>query len=214
MRSQYVTSMVRWVNTYKRKYPPNFSAPEGYVPAQGFAKDWMFPTGVKFPPNYIYGCAEGEEPKMLPAPAGADTASGRRDNPFAGSFPGMPGGPGGQAGGRPSCIPMPIPNLAQVPNPPTMREVSVLSPNLLPDFKPPFASNAVRADLDGNLWIRATQTKPVRGGAVYDIVNRTGLVDRLQVPTGYSIVGFGRGKVVFLTTRDATGVHLARVRLR
>jgi hypothetical protein len=109
---------------------------------------------------------------------------------------------------------MPIPNLAQVPNPPTLREVSVLSPNLLPDFKPPFGSNAVRSDLDGNLWIRATQTKPVRGGAVYDMVNRTGLVDRLQVPTGYSIVGFGRGKVVFLTTRDAAGVHLARVRLR
>ena len=217
LRSQYVTSMIRWVNTYKRKYPPNFSAPEGFVPSQGFAKDWVFPTGTKFPPNYIYGCAEGEEPKMLP-PAAGDTASGRRDNPFAGGgggggFPGMPGGPGGQ-GGRPSCIPMPIPNLAQVPNPPTMREISVLSPNLLPDFKPPFASNAVRADLDGNLWIRAAQTKPVRGGAIYDIVNRTGLIDRLQVPTGYSIVGFGRGRVVFLSTRDAAGVHLARVRLR
>jgi hypothetical protein len=211
LRSQYVTAMIRWVNTYKRKYPPNFSAPEGFVPAQGFAKDWVFPTGVKFPPNYVYGCAEGEEPKMLPPAPGADTTSVRRDTPFSGNFPGMPSGP---PGGRPSCIPMPIPNLAQVPNPPTMREVSVISPNLLPDFKPPFAANAVRADLDGNLWIRATQTKPVRGGVVYDVVNRTGLVDRLQVPTGYSIVGFGRGKVIFLTTRDAAGVHLARVRLR
>ena len=218
VRGQYTTALIRWVNTYKRKYPPNFTAPEGYVPAQGFARDWAFPPGVTFPANYIYGCAPGEEPKVVARPGAAEGAAGvggeKLGNPMAG-MAGLvgPGGPGGQAGTA-SCIPMPIPNLAQIPNPPTLREVLVISPEKLADFRPPFGSNAVRADLDGNLWIRTAQPRPNRAGAVYDVVSRTGLIDRIQVPTGYTIVGFGRGRVVFLTTRDATGLHLARVRLR
>jgi hypothetical protein len=96
-----------------------------------------------------------------------------------------------------------------------MREVVVLAPKELPDFRPPFNANAVRADLDGNLWIRTNPPAPIPGGPVYDVVSRRGeLVDRLQLPPGYTLVGFGRGKVVFLSMRDASGVHLARVRLK
>jgi len=217
LRTQYVTSMIRWVNTYNRKYPPNFSAPEGYVAPNGFAKNWNFPPGVKFPEKYIYACAPGEEPTVTPAPGGA-TSADRATVPAAPSpvmpmIPGMPGGPGPQ--GTPSCIPQPIPNLAQVPNAPTMREVSVISPKLLPDFRPPFVGGAVRADMEGNLWVRIQQAKPIPGGPVYDVINRQGqLVDRLQLPPGYTLVGFGRGKVVFVSMRDASGIHLARVRLR
>jgi hypothetical protein len=40
------------------------------------------------------------------------------------------------------------------------------------------------------------------------------LVDRLQLPTGYQIVGFGRGRVVFLSLRDAGATKVARVRLK
>ena len=40
------------------------------------------------------------------------------------------------------------------------------------------------------------------------------LVDRLQLPSGYSLMGFGKGKVVYLSMRDAQGIHLARVQLR
>jgi hypothetical protein len=90
-----------------------------------------------------------------------------------------------------------------------------MSASDLPDYRPPFNSGAVRADADGNLWIRPTPTKPAPGGAVYDIVNNDGeLSDRLQLPQGYNLVGFGRGKVVYLSMRDANGVHLARVLLR
>jgi hypothetical protein len=50
---------------------------------------------------------------------------------------------------------------------------------------------------------------------VFDIVSRQGeLIDRLQIPPGYAVVGFGKGKVVYLTMRDAQGIHLARVQLR
>jgi hypothetical protein len=96
-----------------------------------------------------------------------------------------------------------------------MREVSVIRPAELPDYRPPIANGAVRADADGNLWIRPVPPKPTPGGAVYDVVSREGkLVDRLQLPPGYTLVGFGRGRVVYLSMRDAGGIHLARVRLQ
>lgn len=90
-----------------------------------------------------------------------------------------------------------------------------MAPDDLPDYRPPFATNAVRADGDGNLWVRINTPKPIPGGAVYDVISRKGeLVDRLQLPPGYNLVGFGAGRVVYLSMRDPQGVHLARVRLR
>ena len=222
LRSNYVTSMIRWVNTYGRKYPPNFSAPEGYTPPNGFDKNWSFPANTRFPERYIYGCARGVEPTMIPEPQIASRSAAPQQSAAASPTPPPPtpqpqmaGAPGMPTRGTPSCIPQPIPNLAQVPNAPTLREVSVISPKLMPDFRPPFGTNSVRADLDGNLWVRTNQTRPIQGGAVYDVVSREGqLVDRLQLPSGYTLVGFGRGKVVFVSMRDASGIHLARVRLK
>ena len=101
------------------------------------------------------------------------------------------------------------------PPPPTIRESGVMPASDLPDYRPPFNAGAVRADADGNVWIRPTPTKPTPGGPVYDIVNKDGdLADRLQLPPGYNLVGFGRGRVVYLSMRDASGIHLARVLLR
>jgi hypothetical protein len=99
---------------------------------------------------------------------------------------------------------------------PTLRAPSVLEPSDLPDYRPPLASGgAVRADEDGNLWIHTVEVKPIPGGPVYDIVSRQGeLVNRLQLPQGYALAGFGKGKVVYLATRDRSGNHHARVRLR
>jgi hypothetical protein len=34
------------------------------------------------------------------------------------------------------------------------------------------------------------------------------------LPPGYTLVGFGRGRVVYLSMRDQGGIRLARVRLR
>lgn len=222
LRTQYTTSVIRYVNTYDRKYPPGFTAPDGYRPPNGFPKDWQFPPGVTFPPNYVYACAPGEEPKEL-GPAPGDSTPVPQTPPqtlaeavrmeMVGTMGGPP--PGQRSGSRPSCIPQPIPNLARIPDPPVMREVSVVHPRTLPDFRPPFTGGAVRADLDGNLWIRTVPVRRTPGGPVYDVVSRAGkLVDRLQVPPGYQLAGFGRGRVVYLQVRDHEGVHLARVRLR
>ena len=49
----------------------------------------------------------------------------------------------------------------------------------------------------------------------HDVIDRQGqLVNRIQLPQAYTLVGFGRGKVVYLSMRDAQGVHLARILLR
>jgi hypothetical protein len=196
--NSYVTSMIRWVNMYGKGYPKDFKVPEGYVLPPGLVKDWILPEGVKFPERYVFACAPGVEPTL---PAGVNPGG-----------PVTPGGPPGQ----PSCFPAPVVfGGGQTPPAPTIRPIFVLDPSELPDYKPPISSGSVRADMDGNLWIRTIPAKPVPGGTVYDIVSRQGeLVNRLQLPPGYSLVGFGRGKVVYLSMRDASGIHLARVRLR
>ena len=206
----YITQLIRWVNQYGNEYPKDLVVPPDYTLQQGLQKDWKLPTGLSFPAKYIYGCAPGEEPTMIP-PAGA-----------AGSTPAAPvpapvaAGPPGPLSGTPSCIPGPVvvPG-GNSPPIPQLRTQGVMAPEDLPDYRPPFAVNAVRADGDDNLWVRINTPKPVPGGPIYDIISRKGeLVDRVQLPPGYTLVGFGAGKVVYLSMRDPKGIHLARVVLR
>ena len=217
--NSYVSNMIRWVNMYGKDYPANFKVHEGYVPNPGMPKDWIMPPGVTFPPNYMYACPPGQEP-----PTGAAMEAAMRTamaaagvTPPAGAVPPTPaGGPPAGANTRPACFPAPVMMTGGVvPQPPTLRLPSIMSWLDLPDYKPPITSGAVRADLDGNLWIRTVPSKPTPGGPVYDIIDPNGkLVNRLQTPPGYTLVGFGKGKVVYLSMRDAAGIHLARVRLR
>jgi hypothetical protein len=83
----------------------------------------------------------------------------------------------------------------------------------LPDDRPVFLPRAVRADADGNLWVRTSVL--INGQPVYDIVNRRGEVtDRVQLPPFRTIAGFGPG-VVYMAVKDAAGaVHLERARMR
>jgi hypothetical protein len=93
--------------------------------------------------------------------------------------------------------------------------VNMIPASELPDYKPVFGTGAVRADLDGRIWVRTIATKPTTGGAIYDVLDRTGkLVDRIQVPAGTTIAGFGQGGVVYLGSRDAAGLHLQRIALK
>ena len=90
-----------------------------------------------------------------------------------------------------------------------------VAPSELPDYKPVFLNGFVRADLDGNVWVRTIPTKAIAGGPVYDVVNRKGeLVERVQIPVGRSISGFGAGGVVYLTTRDGTTTKLEKATVR
>jgi hypothetical protein len=204
-QSSYIQQMIRWSNSYAKPYPKNFTVPKDFVLPPGMPRDWILPDSVKFPPNYIYACPPGIQPSGVPTV-----------NATLGSAAPPGGGPITTASTGPTCYPPP-PSMAGgvAPPPPVMRDILVVQPEDVPDYRPPFAERAARADAEGNLWVRIIPPKPIPGGPIYDVISPQGeLVDRLQIPTGYTLVGFGKGKVVYLSVRDATGLHLAKVVLK
>ena len=96
-----------------------------------------------------------------------------------------------------------------------MPQLTYVSPSELPDYQPPFFAGSVRPDADGNIWVRTIPTKAIPGGPIYDVINDKGeLTDRVQIPANRTVAGFGAGGVVYLTWRDAEGLHLERAKLR
>jgi len=92
--------------------------------------------------------------------------------------------------------------------------LNFVSPSDLPDYKPVFGVGAVRADMDNRIWVRTIPTKASTGGAIYDVIDRSGkLVDRVQVPANATIAGFGKGGVVYVGTREGGQIRLQRVKL-
>lgn len=92
------------------------------------------------------------------------------------------------------------------PNSPQVAQLNFVNPSELPDYAPPFAAGAVRSDLEGNVWVRTSNA--YNNGSVYDIVNAKGeLTDRVLLPSGRVIAGFGIG-VVYMGYRDGAGVRL------
>jgi hypothetical protein len=86
----------------------------------------------------------------------------------------------------------------------------------MPDYYPSIRPGAVKADLDGNLWILPTTSAQSKAGElVYDVVRREeGLVQRVRLPVGRSIVGFGSHGIVYLMARSLdNGWSLERARL-
>ena len=86
----------------------------------------------------------------------------------------------------------------------------------IPDYYPPIRQNSAIADLDGNLWILTTTTAQSKHGElVYDVTNpKKGLFERVRMPVGRSIAGFGKGGVIYLQSGDrAGGFYLERVKL-
>jgi hypothetical protein len=83
--------------------------------------------------------------------------------------------------------------------------VSMVSASELPDYRPPFGQQSALGDLDGNLWVRTTA--PVGdGGSIYYVINRQNeVVDRIQLPQGRILAGFGQGGVIYLGMRDTEG---------
>ncbi len=87
----------------------------------------------------------------------------------------------------------------------------------MPDYRPPFGDNEirgsiVRVDREDNLWIRTNTVS--NGGPVYDVVNREGrLVDRVRLPFGRSIAGFG-DKTVLMAVIDGESVLIEVARMK
>jgi len=79
--------------------------------------------------------------------------------------------------------------------------------NEMADYYPAIRTGAVIADLDGNIWILPTTSAQSKNGElVYDVVDRQhGLKERVRLPPGRSVVGFGHGGVVFLAGPTSSG---------
>jgi hypothetical protein len=89
--------------------------------------------------------------------------------------------------------------------------VVFVDPADLPDYRPAFSAGAAKADADGYLWIRTTSVRPGTAGFIYDIVDRRGEhIDRVQIPAGRQIVGFGKGGIVYMAARDGSGTWIER----
>lgn len=103
-------------------------------------------------------------------------------------------------------------DVGREPPPPTEVVSEFVPAKDLPDYRPAFRIGATRADLEGNLWVRTTT--PSDAGAIYDVINDMGqLVDRVKLPFGRVISGFGPG-VVYLGVLDENGARLERARLK
>lgn len=98
--------------------------------------------------------------------------------------------------------------------PPEPMEPEFVSAGELPTTFPAFEANSTRADPYGVLWIRTTQR--IGGEPVYYLVDRKGTaIDRVQLPPGRTIAGFGQNHTIYLTSVDSSGgVRLERARVR
>ncbi len=236
----YYLQMLSWVNAYGQQYPKDFQIPPTLVFPTGMPSNWVLPAGYSLPVGYERGPPQ-VSPFLTPpaapgAPAAATSAGGVPSGASASGVK-LAGGPASQGpaptGGTPAAG---VPAAASASSPPAKAAVPVASsippmptPNTTvaiavasvvpadewPDYKPPFAVGAARGDGDDNLWVRINLMHPIPGGFVYDVINRKGeLFDRIQLPSGHTLVGFGAGGVVYLSIRDASGLHLERIRLR
>ena len=186
-----------------RDYHVDFTGPDGTTrSAQKIPFDWQRLTDedkVAFIDSVK--AARARLGASAPVP-GAPGSGGGAAAPQMMVFTQTITGGGGGAPARPN-------QAAQTPT-----EVMYVPANELPDYKPAFFSGSVRADADGNLWVRTIPTATIAGGPVYDVINRAGqLVERVQVPENRTIVGFGKG-VVYLVHRESGKAKLERASLR
>ena len=143
---------------------------------------------------------QGNTPLALGGPFAAGAGGGGTPNVSIQINPGGPGGgPPPRAGADRA----------------TQAQVNFIPASELPDYKPPFFAGSARADTEGNIWVRTIPTSAVAGGPVYDVINRKGeLVDRVQIPVGRQIIGFGASGAVYLANREGTSLTIERASVR
>ena len=145
-------------------------------------------AGGAAPPERGGGAGGGGGSGRGAAGAGAagGAAGGGRGQGGDGGGRGGPGGPGGPGG-------------FQIP------AVNMVNANELPDYRPAFGQQSALGDIDGNLWIRTSAPVGEAGPVYYVIDKQNEVVDRVQMPQGRVIAGFGKGGIVYLGFRDAEG---------
>ena len=83
------------------------------------------------------------------------------------------------------------------------------------DYIPPFRAGALKPDADNNVWILPTTSASANGGLLYDVINNKGeLFERVQLPADRFVVGFGKGRVVYVAHYDRPGKFYTLERTR
>jgi hypothetical protein len=98
----------------------------------------------------------------------------------------------------------------------TVTVTAVFAPlDSMADYLTPIRESSARADLDGNVWVLPTTSASAKGGLLYDVINSRGeLIERVQLPGGRDIAGFGHNGVLYLSHGDwKTGYVIERVRV-
>jgi hypothetical protein len=82
-----------------------------------------------------------------------------------------------------------------------------VEPSDLWDFYPPVRQGQVKADREGNVWILpSTAETPTNDGLVFDVVNREGKIfERVQLPAGRNLAGFGPGGILYMIYAPSPG---------
>jgi hypothetical protein len=94
-------------------------------------------------------------------------------------------------------------------------DLGVVPDSEFPQFWPPVQPGSVLADNDAHLWILPTTSTNAANGFTYDVVDRTGkIIERVQLPKGHVLVGFGAGDTLYLTKADGTSTFLERATLK
>lgn len=91
----------------------------------------------------------------------------------------------------------------------------LVPPDVLADYRPAFAAGAVKPDAESRLWVRTINGTTSVPGPLYDVIDQEGrLTERVRLPVGTVIVGFGGTNTVYLAIRDVAGVHLVKARVK
>ena len=104
----------------------------------------------------------------------------------------------------------------KVTAPPAPQAAQLVEPSELPDYYPSILqSGEMRADLDGRVWILPSTSTQAGKGLLYDVVDRRGeIVERVRLPEGRALEGFGANGAVYLTSHGPEGTRLERARLQ
>ncbi|MEO7997233.1 MAG: hypothetical protein ABI852_07285 [Gemmatimonadaceae bacterium] len=97
---------------------------------------------------------------------------------------------------------------------PAIAEVAPASD--LPDYMPPVVrSGLMKADAEGNVWILPSTSAQSGNGLLYDVINRKGeIFERVRLPAGRALEGFGANGAIYMTSHEGKTVFLERARIQ
>lgn len=97
---------------------------------------------------------------------------------------------------------------------PALAEVA--PPSDLPDYMPPVVrSGLMKADAEGNVWILPSTSAQSGNGLLYDVINRKGeIFERVRLPAGRALEGFGANGAIYMTSHEGKAVFLERARIQ